>query len=52
MHQANPLDPSNSLERGVTYVAKVTTAAKDLAGNALKGNTPSGDYVWSFKIQR
>lgn len=46
------LDPSNSLECGVTYVATVTTAAKDLAGNALEGNKPSGNYVWSFKVKR
>ncbi len=45
------LDPTNSLQAGVTYKAAVTTGAKDLAGNALDPNTmPSGNQQkgWSF----
>ena len=30
-----------------SYTATVTTGAKDLSGNALVGNAPSG-YVWTF----
>jgi 3-phytase len=37
------LDPETDLVQGTTYVAKVTTAATDLAGNRL-----ADDYVWSF----
>jgi hypothetical protein len=44
--------PAAALAVGETYTATVTTAATDLAGNALDGNqgpppTPS-DYVWTF----
>ena len=46
------LNPTNPLKKGATYVATVTTAAKDLAGNRMEGNKPSGNYVWSFKVQR
>src|SRR5260370_1059617 len=35
--------PSVTLLPNTTYTATVTTAVKDLAGNALAGN-----YVWSF----
>ena len=35
--------PTNILEAGITYTAMLTTAAKDLAGNALAANK-----VWSF----
>jgi hypothetical protein len=47
------LDPSNSLRRGVTYKAVVTTGARDLAGNALDQNsTPTGSQqkVWFFTV--
>jgi hypothetical protein len=37
------LNPSANLEDGATYTARVTTAAKDAAGNAL-----AADKVWSF----
>jgi Bacterial Ig-like domain len=39
------LDPTNSLQRGVTYRAVVTTGAKDLAGNPLAQN-----YRWFFTV--
>jgi len=35
--------PSANLAAGTTYTATITTAAKDVAGNALANN-----YVWSF----
>ena len=35
--------PSANLAAGTTYTATITTAAKDIAGNALANN-----YVWSF----
>jgi hypothetical protein len=38
------LDPNNSLRRGVTYKAVVTTGAKDLAGNHL-----AQQYRWFFR---
>lgn len=41
------LDPSDPLTRGATYVATITTGAKDLAGNAL-----AAKKVWSFKVSR
>ena len=49
------LNPSNSLRRGVTYKAVVTTEAKDVAGNQLDQNpTKAGlqQKVWSFKVRR
>jgi hypothetical protein len=39
------LDPTNSLRRGVTYRAVVTSGAKDLAGNQLAQN-----YSWFFTV--
>jgi hypothetical protein len=48
------LDPANSLQRGVTYKAVVTTGAKDLAGNALDQNpTKAGNQqkAWTFTVQ-
>jgi hypothetical protein len=44
--------PAANLAAGTTYTATVTTAATDLAGNALAGNqaplpAPS-DYIWTF----
>jgi hypothetical protein len=47
------LDPTNSLRRGVTYKAVVTTGAKDLAGNSLDQNsttTGSQQHTWFFTI--
>jgi hypothetical protein len=35
--------PSTSFLNGTTYTARITTGAKDLAGNAV-----AVDYVWSF----
>ena len=35
--------PTSYLAASTTYTAKITTAAEDLAGNAL-----ASDYVWSF----
>lgn len=32
------LNPDTNLRAGATYIAKVTTGAKDLAGNALDQN--------------
>lgn len=44
--------PDAILEAGATYTATVTTAATDLAGNALAGNQAAlpaaSDYIWSF----
>jgi len=44
--------PTAVLAAGATYTATITTAATDLAGNALAGNQaalPSAsDYVWTF----
>ena len=48
------LNPNANLQAGATYVATVTTGAKDLAGNALDqnpstaGNQPKS---WKFKVQ-
>jgi hypothetical protein len=36
-------NPTNDLSAGLTYTAKITTGAKDLAGNAL-----AVDYTWTF----
>jgi len=47
------LNPSNNLQSGVTYVATVTSAAKDLAGNSLDQNsTTAGNQnkSWKFKV--
>ncbi|HUG72441.1 MAG TPA: Ig-like domain-containing protein [Steroidobacteraceae bacterium] len=44
--------PAAALASATTYTARVTTAAKDLAGNALAGNQgalpAASDHVWSF----
>ncbi len=44
--------PSAGLIANTTYTATITTAATDLAGNALAGNQASlptaSDYVWTF----
>ncbi|HWY26097.1 MAG TPA: ice-binding family protein, partial [Nevskia sp.] len=44
--------PAAALAVGTTYTATVTTAATDLAGNALAGNQAAlpaaSDYIWSF----
>ncbi|MEQ1516594.1 MAG: Ig-like domain-containing protein [Usitatibacteraceae bacterium] len=44
--------PTAALAAGTTYTATVTTAATDLAGNALAGNQAplpgASNYVWSF----
>ena len=44
--------PATALAAGTTYTVTITTAATDLAGNALAGNQaalPSAsNYVWSF----
>ena len=48
------LDPTNSLRRGVTYKAVVSTGAKDVAGNPLDQNpTAEGlqQKVWSFTVR-
>src|SRR5215204_3931471 len=41
------LDPSNSLSRGATYKAVVTTGAKDLASNSL-----AQQYSWFFTVRK
>jgi subtilisin-like proprotein convertase family protein len=49
------LDPTNSLKRGVTYKAVVTTGAKDLAGNRLDQNptlTGLQQKVWTFTVKQ
>jgi hypothetical protein len=44
--------PTAPLAAAQTYTARITTAALDLAGNALAGNQAAlpaaSDYVWSF----
>jgi Ice-binding-like/Bacterial Ig-like domain len=44
--------PAAALAAGTTYTATVTTAATDLAGNALGGNQgalpAASNYVWTF----
>ncbi len=44
--------PNSALADGVTYTATITTAATDLAGNALAGNQAplpaASDYIWTF----
>jgi N-acetylglucosamine-6-sulfatase len=47
------LDPTNSLQKGVTYEAVVTTGARDVAGNHLdQSTTQSGlqQKAWSFTV--
>ena len=48
------LNPNANLQAGATYVATVTTGAKDLAGNALDQNpNTSGNQAksWQFKVK-
>jgi hypothetical protein len=45
--------PAAALAASTTYTATITTAATDLAGNALAGNQPpplpsASNYVWTF----
>jgi len=40
------LDPTNSLQAGVTYKAVVSTGAKDAAGNPL-----AQQYRWFFTVR-
>ena len=44
--------PASALAAGTTYTVTVTTAATDLAGNALAGNQAplpaASNYVWTF----
>ncbi|GAA4014844.1 ice-binding family protein [Actimicrobium antarcticum] len=44
--------PNAALVTGTTYTATITTAATDLAGNALAGNQATlpaaGNHVWTF----
>ena len=47
------LDPTNSLQRGVTYKAVVTTGAKDVGGNPLDQNSSTTGLqqkAWSFTV--
>ena len=47
------LNPSNSLVSGATYVAKVTSGAQDLAGNALDQKPATAgnqSKTWKFKV--
>ena len=47
------LDPSANLRSGATYVATVTTGAKDLADNRLdQDSTTAGNQkkTWEFKV--
>ena len=49
------LNPTNSLQRGVTYKAVVTTGARDLAGNQLDQNPDvagAQQTAWFFTIRR
>ena len=51
--QTATLDPSNSLRRGATYKAVVSTGAKDLAGNSLDQDLSlSGlqQKTWFFRV--
>ncbi len=48
------LDPSATLERGATYKAVLSTAARDLASNQLDQNptlTGNQQKVWFFTIK-
>ena len=40
--------PRANLQINTLYTATITTEARDLTGNALAGNQPSGNYVWQF----
>jgi hypothetical protein len=53
--QTATLDPSNSLQRGVSYKAVVSTKATDLAGNPLDQNASlsgSQQMVWFFTVRK
>jgi len=41
------LDPTDSLQKGVSYNAVVTTGAKDLEGNPLEQQ-----HGWSFTVSK
>ena len=41
------LNPNGKLKKGATYTAKITTAAKDLAGNSL-----DQEKTWTFRVKR
>jgi hypothetical protein len=46
-------DPTNLLQRGVTYDVRVTTGARDLVGNHLdQSSSTSGlqQQAWSFTV--
>lgn len=43
---ADTLDPTNSLQAGVTYKAVVSTGAKEAAGNPL-----AQQYRWFFTVR-
>jgi len=48
------LDPTNKLKHGATYIATVTTAAEDLAGNPLDQDpNTTGDQLktWTFRVR-
>jgi hypothetical protein len=48
------LKPSTNLKRGTTYVARVSTGAKDVAGNALDQNpnlSSNQSKVWRSKVR-
>jgi hypothetical protein len=47
------LNPDNSLRKGITYKAVVTTFAQDLFGNHLDQSTAAGlqEKVWFFKVR-
>jgi hypothetical protein len=40
--------PNANLRINTLYTATITTAARDLAGNPLAGDKPSGNNVWQF----
>ncbi len=40
--------PKARLRVNTQYTATITRAARDLTGNPLAGNKPSGNYVWRF----
>jgi N-acetylglucosamine-6-sulfatase len=47
------LDPTNSLQRGATYDARLTTGARDLVGNHLdqtSSSTGLQQKVWTFTV--
>ena len=49
------LNPSKNLKLGATYVATVSTGAKDLAGNALDqnaGKAGNQSKVWKFTVKK